>query len=208
MFESRFEAGAILSRRLVGFRGIKDALVLAIPRGGVVVGRVVSSKLNLHLSVLVVRKIGAPNQPELAIGAVGPEGTVVLDEGVIKDLEVRKEYIEKEIEIKKLEVKERIEKYRVDKLPPELGGKSVILVDDGIATGATVEAAIKYLRGKKVNKLVLAVPVAPNSLVDKLKKLVDEIIVLEARDDFFAVGDFYRDFSQVTDEEVIQLLQK
>lgn len=214
MFENRQEAGEILSQKLLKFKGmiaqacVKDALVLAIPRGGVVVGKALSSKLNLHLDVLVVRKIGAPGQPELAIGAVGPEETVVLDGKVIKDLEVEEEYIQKEVEIKEQEVKERIEKYRVGKSPLELEGKSVILVDDGVATGATVEAAIKYLRGKKVKKLVLAVPVAPKSLAKKLKRLVDEILVLEARDDFFAVGDFYRDFFQVTDEEVIQLLQR
>lgn len=198
----------MLFKKLLEYQGNCSAVVLAIPRGGVVVGKVIAERLKIPLDIIVVKKIGAPNEPELAIGAVGPEETVVLDGKVIKDLEVEEEYIQKEVEIKEQEVRERIEKYRVGKSPLELEGKSVILVDDGVATGATVEAAIKYLRGKKVKKLVLAVPVAPKSLAKKLKRLVDEILVLEARDDFFAVGDFYRDFFQVTDEEVIQLLQR
>ena len=207
MFKDRLNAGEALSRRLFPYKGRRGFLILAIPRGGVIVGKALSSELDLHLDVLVVRKVGAPGQPELAIGAVGPEETIVLDEKVIKDLDVEEEYIQKETEIKEREVKERIEKYRAGKTPLKLEGKSVILVDDGVATGATVEAAIKYLRGKRVEKLILAVPVAPKCLVKNLKKLVDEMLILEARDDFFAVGDFYKDFSQVTDEEVIQLLQ-
>lgn len=207
MFEKRLEAGEVLSQKLLKYKGVEGVLVLAIPRGGVVVGKAISSKLNLHLDVLIVRKIGAPSQPELAVGAVGSGEEIVLDEKMINDLDVEEEYIQKEIEIKKHEVEEGIKKFRAEKPSLELQGKQIILVDDGIATGATVEAAIKYLRHKKVKKLVLAVPVAPNNLVRKLKKLVDEILVLAAEDDFFAVGDFYRDFSQVTDEEVIQLLQ-
>jgi len=207
VFEKRLEAGEVLSQKLLKYKGVEGVLVLAIPRGGVVVGKAISSKLNLHLDVLIVRKIGAPSQPELAVGAVGSGEEIVLDEKMINDLDVEEEYIQKEIEIKKHEVEEGIKKFRAEKPSLELQGKQIILVDDGIATGATVEAAIKYLRHKKVKKLVLAVPVAPNNLVRKLKKLVDEILVLAAEDDFFAVGDFYRDFSQVTDEEVIQLLQ-
>ncbi|MCX6706003.1 MAG: phosphoribosyltransferase family protein [Candidatus Woesebacteria bacterium] len=177
MFESRLEAGGILFQKLLKFKGmiaqacVEDALVLAIPRGGVVVGKVISNALHIPLGVIYAKKIPTPDQPELAAGA----------------------YIAKSKKFGKT---------------PDVKGKIIILVDDGVATGATVEAAIKYLRGKKVKKLVLAVPVAPKSLVKKLKKLVDEILVLETRDDFFAVGDFYKDFSQVTDEEVIQLLQR
>ena len=176
MFESRREAGEVLSQKLLKLKGlpaqagIENTLVLAVPRGGVVVGKVIADTLGIPLGVVCAKKIPTPGQPELAAGA-----------HIVRNKKFGK--------------------------TPDVEGKTVILVDDGIATGATVEAAIKYLRGKKVKKLVLAVPVAPKSLVKKLKKLVDEILVLETRDDFFAVGDFYKDFSQVTDEEVIQLLQ-
>lgn len=171
MFENRQKAGEVISQKLQKFKGIRNALVLAVPRGGVVIGRAVSDALGIPLGVIYAKKIPTPGQSELAMGA-------------------------------------RIVKRKRFGKMPKVKDKTVILVDDGIATGATVEAAIKYLRGKKVKKIVLAVPVAPKSLVKKLKNLVDETHVLDAQDNFFAVGDFYRDFSQVVDEEVIQLLQR
>lgn len=189
MFENRQEAGETLSQKLLKFKGIKGAVVLAIPRGGVVVGAEISRFLGLPLRALVVKKVPTLGQPELAAGAIGPEG---IFSG------------EKDRQTGKI-VKERIEKFgRLE----DLRGKNVILVDDGIATGATIETAIKYLKKKRVGKIILAVPVAPKETVEKLKRRVDRLIILEAPVYFGAVGEFYRDFPQVGDEEVIQLLQK
>ena len=170
MFENRQEAGEILSRKLLKFKGIKDAVVLAIPRGGVVVGKVVSNALHVPLGLVYAKKIPTPGQPELAAGA-------------------------------------RITKAKKFGRTLDVKNKTVILVDDGIATGATVEAAIKYLKKKRVGKITLAVPVAPKENAEKLKRSVDKLIILETPTLFSAVGEFYRDFPQVTDEEVIGLLQ-
>jgi len=171
VFESRQQAGEILSQKLLKFKGIKNALVLAIPRGGVAVGEVVSKTLRLPLGVIYAKKIPTPGQPELAAGA-------------------------------------HITRNRKFGKTPNIKNKTVILVDDGIATGATIEAAIGYLKKKEVGKITLAVPVAPKETVEKLKRMVDKLIILETPDFFGAVGEFYRDFPQVSDEEVIQLLQK
>jgi len=171
VFENRQEAGEILSQKLLKFKGIKNALILAIPRGGVVIGKVVADTLGIPLGMVYAKKIPTPGQPELAAGA----------------------YIARGKKFGKT---------------PNVNSKTVILTDDGIATGATVETAIKYLRKEKVKKIILAVPVAPKETVKKLKCMVDRLIILETPTFFGAVGEFYRDFPQVTDEEVIQLLQK
>lgn len=171
MFENRREAGEVLSRKLLRFKGLKDIFVLAIPRGGVVIGKVVSEALGVPLGVVYAKKIPTPNQPELAAGA----------------------YIARTKKFGKT---------------PKVKGKTIILTDDGIATGATIEAAIKYLRKKGVEKIILAVPVAPEETVEKFKQMVDKLIILATPAYFGAVGEFYRNFPQVTDEEVIQLLQR
>lgn len=207
VYINREEAGLRLAQKLSAYIGRDDVLVLGIPRGGVVTAKAVSEKLNVPLSVLVTRKIGAPNQPELAIGAVGPEGSLVLDDKLIRELGVEKEYLDREIRAQSLEVSRRMKKFRVGKHPLILNLKTVVLVDDGIATGATTEAAIRYLKTEKVKKLILAVPVASADSILKLKKLVDKVVVLETPADFYAVGQFYQNFPQVIDAEVIQLLQ-
>ena len=207
MFEDRFDAGLSLSGKLLSLKGRKGFLVLAIPRGGVVVGKVIADKLKIPSDVIIVRKIGAPNQSELAIGAVGPGGIIVRDEGLISKLGVKEEYLEKAIGEKRKEITDRLKKYRQGKSPLNLEDKTVILVDDGIATGATIEAAILYLRKKRTKKIILAVPVAPKDTAEKFKRLVDKLIILETPIYFGAVGEFYRNFPQVTDGEVIELLK-
>ena len=188
MFEDRHQAGKLLAQRL-SLQKVAFDVVLAIPRGGIVVGAEISKLLNLPLKALVVKKVPTLGQPELAAGAVGPEGVFSGE----KDRQTGKI------------VKERIEKFgRLE----NLRGKNVILVDDGIATGATVETAIKYLKKKKVEKMILAVPVAPEDVVERIRKEIDGVTILQTPDDFQAVGEFYRYFPQVTEEEVIQLLQK
>lgn len=179
-------------------------LLVAIPRGGVVVGKAISDMLGIPLSFVLTRKIGAPGQSELAIGAVASGGIIVRDEKLISDLSVSEKYINKEIKKEKKVIAERLKKY--GKSTVSLRGKRAILVDDGIATGATVKAAIGYLREQGAGKVVLAVPVAPKDTIAELKPLVDKIVVLNTPDDFSSVGQFYRYFPQVTDEEVINLL--
>jgi predicted phosphoribosyltransferase len=186
VFEDRTEAGNLLAHRLSSSKGVFD-IVLAIPCGGVVIGRVIADSLYLPLYALVVKKVPTLGQLELAAGAIGPEG---VSSG------------RRNAEVGKL-VKERIEKFGQLK---NLRGKKVILVDDGIATGATIETAIKYLKKKKVGKIILAVPLAPKSIIDEICKEIDKVIVLKTPWGFRAVGEFYRYFPQVTDEEVLQLL--
>lgn len=216
MYTNREEAGLRLAQKLslrlhsvAQGRRLHDVLVLGIPRGGVVTAYTVAKILKVPLDVIVTRKIGAPNQPELAIGAVGPNGTVILDDRLIEELGVEKKYLNREIRAQRLEVSRRMKKFRAGRSPLKLRLrlKTIILVDDGIATGATVEAAIKYLRKVGVKKIILAVPVAPKDTARRLGSLADDSIVLETPQDFYAVGQFYEDFPQVTDEEVVELLQ-
>lgn len=206
MFKNREEAGFRLAQKLSSFNKKDGVLVLGIPRGGVVIAKIVAEELKLPLDVLVTRKIGAPNQLELAIGAVGPGETVVLDKDLINKLRVDENWLKEEIEKKKREVGGRIKKFGQGK-KYGFKNKTIILTDDGVATGATVEAAIKYLRKVGIKKIILTVPVAPKDTLRHLSKLVEETLVLETPEFFEAVGQFYQDFPQVTDKEVIQLLQ-
>lgn len=206
MFKNRKEAGQLLAGRLADFKGKEDVVVVGIPRGGVPVASELAKYLDLPLDIVVTRKLGAPGQRELAIGAIGPEGVSVFDESLIQKLQVSKDYRKMIVEKEKEEMKERMEKFR-GKKAADFKGKTAIVVDDGVATGATVEAAVKYLRKKGVEKVILAVPVAPLESVSELEKLADEFVVVDTPKDFYAVGQFYRDFPQTTDEEVIKLLQ-
>ena len=196
IFKNRQAAGQILAQRL---RNTSADLVLGIPRGGVVVAAEIAKKLNLPLSFIVTRKIGAPMQEELALGAVDPDGNVVLEEQPMEDL---REIIQKEWK----ELKRRENQYRNGKPPVEVNNKRVILVDDGIATGATTLAAIKYLK-RHGAKVILAVPVASKDAMEKVAQEVKEVVVLHTPLDFQAVGQFYQYFEPVIDEEVVQLLK-
>lgn len=208
MFKDRSDAGVQLAHRLKEYKDQKGVLVLALPRGGVVTGYEIACFLNAPLDIVIVRKIGFPGQPEFGIGAVSETGTVVVSEYIMSTYGGLREYVESEITIQKEEINRRVELYRKGKKLPNLEGKTIILVDDGIATGSTMEAAIKTLKEEKINKLIVAVPVAPPNVVDKLEKMVDEFICIETPVDFMAVGSYYHDFTQVSDEEVIELLQR
>lgn len=208
-FENRQEAGRALAAALLGYRDT-DALVLAIPRGGVVVGYEVAKALNLELDVIVPRKIGAPDQPELAIGAVASWGNheTIIDERSVRFLGVTPEYIEREVQNQIVEVNRRLLAYRETTEPPNVAGRDTIVVDDGIATGYTTRAAAVALRHLNASRVILAVPVAPPDSLDGLRPSVDEIVCLKAPAPFLAVGYWYRDFAQVSDQEVIGLLKK
>jgi len=206
MFQNRAQAGKKLATKLLSYKAIKNLIVLAIPRGGVVVGKILSQALNCPLDVLITRKIGAPGNPELAIGAVGPGGIRIIDWELAGRVGADGEYLKAQSSKLQSEIQEREKKFRARKKPLEVTGKTVILTDDGIATGATIEAAIAWLKSQKAKKIILAVPVAPPEVVEKLRPLVDELICLDQPEFFAAVGQFYQEFEQVTDDKVVQLL--
>ncbi len=208
MFRNRSESGLRLAERLRLYRERGDALVLALPRGGVVTGFEVARSLNIPLDVLIVRKIGFPGQEELAAGAVSETGSVVLNRDIVSAGRLSEEFLQKEIDRQKQEIDRRVAFYRAGKRLSGLKGKIVILVDDGVATGATVKAAIAALKEERLAKLVLALPVGPPDTVETLRTMVDELICLETPLYFMAVGAHYQDFTQVTDQEVVDLLRK
>lgn len=202
MFIDRRDAGRRLAAAVKERLGeTKSVIVLGLPRGGVVVAQEVARVLRSPLDVVVVRKIGAPGTEELAIGAVGETGAPVLNDALIESVGVSSRYLAHAIEVARQEVRRRVEAYRAGPRP-DVHDKTVVLVDDGIATGYTVEAAIATLRGWQAARIVLAVPVAPPEAVARFRGLVDETVVLDAPPEFFAVGQFYEDFAQVSDDEV------
>jgi putative phosphoribosyl transferase len=204
-FENRIAAGKALAAELKK-REYVDVLVLGIPRGGVVVGKVVKDELGGELGIIVTKKIGFPGNPEYGIGAVAEDGTIVLSEAGKKNKSVTEEYLQKESEKQRAEIKRRQGSYGYH-LPEDLSSQTVIVVDDGIATGMTVIAALRFLRNKNPKRLILAVPVAPADIIEKLKDEADEVICLTVPRFFYAVGQFYRDFSQVEDDEVVDNLK-
>lgn len=208
MFTDRRDAGIQLARRLKKYRGQKDILVLALPRGGVVTGFEIAKSLGASMDVLIVRKIGSPMQPELAVGAVSETGTVVLNQSIIAMYGVSEDYLREETLRQKEEISRRVKLYRKGKTISGLDGKTIILVDDGVATGATVKAAIMTLKKEKIVRLILALPVSPPDTVDELEKMVDEFICIETPEAFYAVGAHYADFTQVSDEEVVAMLER
>lgn len=208
LFSDRHDAGKRLALQLKKYEARNDVVVLGLTRGGVVTAFEVAAYLKVPLNVVVVRKIGAPGNPELALGAVAECGEGVFNEHLIGLLGVSREYLASEVERQKTVVKQRLALYRGNAEAPEIKGKTVILVDDGIATGASMRAAIKSVRASKAKKIVLAVPIASPDSLQKIEKEVDEVVCLDAPSFFEAVGSFYRLFDQTTDEEIIRLLAK
>ena len=204
--KDRADAGRRLAARLAGYRD-ETPIVLALPRGGVPVGAEVSRALGAPLDIFIARKLGAPGQPELGIGAVAQGGLLVLNERIVRALKLSEGHIRRAAEEELREVGRRLRLLRGDRPEPEVRGRTVILVDDGLATGATARAAILALRERGPGRLVLAVPVCPPRTADLLLREVDDLVVLETPADFYAVGSYYEDFEQVSDEEVVRLLE-
>jgi putative phosphoribosyl transferase len=206
VFQSRRDAGRQLAARLEAYVGRDDVIVLALPRGGVPVGYEVALALGVPLDVLTVRKLGVPKQPELALGAIASGGGVFLNEDVVRATGVG------EAELHAIEARERAELERREKLyrgtrpAPRLRGRTVIVVDDGMATGASMRAAVTALRSLQPARIVVAVPVAPADAVARLEHAADEFVSVLTSVEFFAVGQFYRDFDQTTDADVRRLL--
>jgi len=186
----------------------KDAIVLAIPRGGVVIGYEVARLWRIPLDVIITRKIGAPGNPELAIGAVAEDGTYILDNSLVEMLGVSQEYIEDLAENEKTEIKRRLQRYRGNAPSPQLAKREVIVVDDGVATGSTLKAALLSLTKVDAKSVTVAVPVGPVDTVRELKRHADHVVCLQTPEPFYAIGEFYDDFNQTTDEEVTELLAK
>lgn len=205
--KDRQEAGRRLAERLERFRDQKP-VVLAIPRGGVVVAAEVARHLGAPLDVLIVRKIGAPANPEYGLGAIAEGGIRLLDEPRMKESGYTDRDLEPVLRRELRELVRRVERYREGRRPIELRGRTVILVDDGVATGGTVRAGIRALRARHVARIVLALGVCPPETYSQLHRAVDELVVLRVPSYFFAVGEWYRNFGQVEDAEVCRLLRE
>ena len=207
-FVNRTEAGRKLAKLLSGYADRDDVIVLGVPRGGVPVAFEIARALKAPLDVFLVRKLGAPGHEELAMGAIASGGIRVLDRETIDALGVSELDIEATTAREQKELQRRERVYRGGRAPLELHGKTVIVVDDGIATGSSMRAGIKALRHMKPARIVVAVPVAPESTCGRLQREVDELVCLDTPELFYAIGQFYEDFSQVTDEEVQRLLRQ
>ena len=205
-FRDRTEAGQLLAERLGHYERQTDAIVLALPRGGVPVGYEIATKLGLPLDVFVVRKLGVPGQRELAMGAIASGGVRVLNEDVLRAMPFAAATVADITAQESREVERRERDYRQGRPAPEVSGRTVILVDDGLATGATMLAAVAALRQKDPAKIVVAVPVCPPETLHEIKRVADETVILFAPDWFRGVGQFYEDFAQLDDESVRDLL--
>jgi len=208
LFKDRHDAGTQLAQQLLQYKETKDMIVLALPRGGVVVGYDISLMLRLPLDVLITRKLGTPAHEELAMGALAETGYQHLNEDVIRSYGVTTTQLEEEVLRQKHEIDRRILRYRESRRLPSLKGQTVILVDDGIATGATFFASLGALLKAETAKIVAAVPVAPPRVLDEVRSFVDEIVVLHQSEWFFGIGQFYEQFPQVEDDEVIDCLKR
>ena len=207
-YKDRRDAGRKLADSLMEYKHLDSVIVLAIPRGGVVLGYEVAMALNAPLDIVIPRKIGAPGNPELAIGAVTEDGARVLNEEIVNMFGISQDYLEEITEREISEIRRRASVYREGGSSPNLEHKTVIIVDDGLATGATMKAAIKSVRERKASKIVVAVPVAPPDTIRQLSKQADKIVCPVIYEPFYAIGQFYTDFDQVSDEEVVRLLRK
>lgn len=207
MYKDRVEAGQKLGARLINLKG-SQVVVIAIPRGGVIVGYQIALMLKAPLDIVIPRKITAPFNPELAIGAVNEDGEVIIDKKLVDRLNISEKYIEAEKKRQSEEIKRRLKIYRSLKPRIPVKGKVAILTDDGVATGSTMKAAIMTVRRMNPRSIIVAVPVAPSGIEFELGIGFNEFICLSSTEHFYAIGQFYRNFPQVNDEEVNEILKK
>jgi putative phosphoribosyl transferase len=207
VFRDRVDGGRRLAAALEFLKGTEGLLVLGIPRGGVVTAAEVAKELHADLDVWLARKIGSPYNPEFAVGSVSIDGEVNLDRHTVEMLHIPDTYLASAIEKEKQELQRRMIAYRGSDHPVDVRGRTVVLVDDGIATGSTAISALMSLKHAGAARRVLAVPVAPLDSISRLEESADQVVVIHAAPDFYAVGQFYDSFDQVSDEEVIELLE-
>jgi putative phosphoribosyl transferase len=207
-FPDRTQAGAALAERLAQEGGWGNALVLALPRGGVPVAYEVAQRLGLELDILVVRKLGTPGNRELAMGAIASGGVRVMNEDIVRYVHVSKAEIDGTVAQETHELQRRERAYRGDRAPPAIAGRAVILVDDGLATGATMRAAVQAVRQLGASGITVAVPVAAPDSVAQLESLADRIVCLHLPHDLYAIGRWYENFDQTPDWQVVELLQR
>lgn len=206
-FQDRFDAGRHLAAALASYTGRPDLLVLALPRGGVPVGYEVARALHAPLDVMLVRKLGVPGHEELAMGAIASGGVRVISDDVVRAWGIPDRAIATTAAYEEHELERRERAYRGDRAAPDISGHTVILVDDGLATGSTMRAAVAALKVQSPDRLVVAVPVAAAETCESLRRIVDEVVCAYTPEPFLAVGQWYQDFSQFTDGEVRELLQ-
>lgn len=207
MFIDRSDVGEKLSMKLEKFK-YENPIILAIPRGGIVTAYETIKKFGFEWDLIIPRKIGLPHNKEVAIGAISVDGTYIFNEKYINMLNISQDYIKNEILEQTEEIKRRLVKYKGNENFPDVKGKTVILIDDGIATGFTIQAAIHSIKKHNAKKIILAVPVAPQDAISQLEKIVDEVICLIIPDEFYAVGLHYKSFEQTTDEEVFSIVSE
>jgi len=206
-FNDRQEAGRLLGSELKDYAG-KKTVVLGVPRGGVIVASALTSVIGAELDIVLSRKLGAPGNPELAMGAIAEDGKVFLNENLLAYIGAGNNYIQEEKKHQLAEITRRVDLYRKVRPKVSLKGRIVIITDDGLATGATMQAAVLAVRQESPEKLIVAVPVAPGETLEKLESDADEILCLQAPAFFAAVGEFYKSFKQITDEEVLAVLRE
>jgi predicted phosphoribosyltransferase len=203
MFKDRVDAGKQLAERLKELLpDVKEVLVLGVPRGGVIVAAEVAREISAPLDVIIARKIGSPANAEYAIGAVGLDGGVIVDRAVVSRYGVSEAYIDAQARREKLEIERRLREYRGDSRPYQLEGKTVVVIDDGVATGLTMRAALRSIRARKPGRVIVALPVAPPDTVRALEEDADLLVVLLTPERFMAVGQWYDEFDQVADADV------
>jgi putative phosphoribosyl transferase len=207
-FRDRVEAGRALARQLMSYANRRDVLVLALPRGGIPVAYEVAVALGAPLDIFLVRKLGVPGHEELAMGAIASGGVRVLNDELVHSLHVPAQVIDRVARDEQQELTRREQLYRGDRQPPQLAGRTIVLIDDGLATGATMRAAAQAIRRQGPARLVVAVPVASGETCDEFRHEVDEVVCAVTPEPFYAVGLWYEDFSQTTDDEVRQFLER
>lgn len=206
-FKDRFDAGEKLAEKLMQYKNNKQTIIIAIPRGGVEIGSALATQLHLPLGVIFAKKIGAPHNPELAIGAVTAH-EMMIDPLYENNPMISAQYIKDEVERIRNAIQKKIDQYRHEKAPIILKDKTVIVTDDGIATGNTMRLVIQHIKKQKAKKIIVALPVGPADEINRIKTMVDEVVCLETPPFFYGVSQFYQRFEQVDDEKAIALLDK
>lgn len=206
-FRDRREAGALLAKELERYGDREQIVIIGLPRGGVPIAYEVARSLGAPLDIVCPRKVGAPMNKEYAIGAITETGEGIFDQNAIAGLQISKDYIVEEVKRQQAEARHRLDVYRAGLPPRDLKGRTVVIVDDGLATGSTMKAAIQSVKAEGASEIIVAVPVAPRDTLEEIATMVDDVVCLYVPYEFHAVGEFYQDFRSTEDEEVVELMR-